>query len=271
MSSFVIKIIAIITMLCDHFSDSIIGHISILNVIGRIAFPLFAFQLVIGYCHTNNIKKYFSRLFIFALISQVPFSVLMYIMGGSIWMLNIFFTLLLGLLALYIYDSKLNKILKLFLILSVIGIAELLNVDYKAWGVVLIMFIRLFYPNNIKLHSLLQNQNKVIQNIVFIFGMLVLCIIRFMPYFNLISMGWLISELIFTFIPVVFMLLYNGKKGLSLKYFFYAFYPVHLLILDFIALCQKGRSFLTQFNIITSLCVSKSSVSFDTFLFIVLH
>ena len=58
MSSFVIKLIAIITMLCDHSGDAIIGHFSILNIIGRIAFPLFCFQIVVGYKHTKNVKKY---------------------------------------------------------------------------------------------------------------------------------------------------------------------------------------------------------------------
>ena len=69
MSSFVIKIIAIISMLFDHTNDVFIGHLSVFNLIGRIAFPLFSFQLVVGYTYTHNIKKYISRMFIFALIS----------------------------------------------------------------------------------------------------------------------------------------------------------------------------------------------------------
>ena len=70
MSSFIIKIIAIISMLFDHTNDVFIGHLSVLNLIGRIAFPLFSFQLVVGYTYTHNIKKYISRMFIFALISD---------------------------------------------------------------------------------------------------------------------------------------------------------------------------------------------------------
>ena len=58
MSSFIIKIIAIFTMFIDHSGDALIGKTSILNVIGRIAFPLFAFQLVVGYKNTSNLKKY---------------------------------------------------------------------------------------------------------------------------------------------------------------------------------------------------------------------
>ena len=71
MTSFVLKIIALITMFCDHFGDAFIGHTSALNVIGRIAFPIFAFQISEGYIHTKNIKKYIARLLIFAIISQI--------------------------------------------------------------------------------------------------------------------------------------------------------------------------------------------------------
>ena len=78
MSSFVIKLIAIISMICDHTSDALIGHLSFWNIIGRVAFPLFCFQLVIGYKHTRNIEKYLLRLFLFGLISQVPFSLFIY-------------------------------------------------------------------------------------------------------------------------------------------------------------------------------------------------
>lgn len=68
-SSFTLKIIAIIFMLCDHFGDAILKPFSFFNVLGRIAFPIFAFQLTEGYIHTKNLKKYFKRLIIFAIIS----------------------------------------------------------------------------------------------------------------------------------------------------------------------------------------------------------
>ena len=74
MTSFILKIIALVAMFCDHFGDAYLKHFSILNLIGRCAFPLFAFQISEGFVHTKNIKKYFFRLGIFALISQIPFS-----------------------------------------------------------------------------------------------------------------------------------------------------------------------------------------------------
>lgn len=73
MTSFKLKIIAIITMVCDHFGDALFSVISPLNFIGRMAFPIFAFQLSEGYIHTKNIKRYLLRIFVFAIISQIPF------------------------------------------------------------------------------------------------------------------------------------------------------------------------------------------------------
>ena len=73
MTSFILKIIGIITMFCDHFSDAILGHFTFLNYIGRIAFPIFAYQCAISYKHTRNFKKHLLKLFIFGLISQLPF------------------------------------------------------------------------------------------------------------------------------------------------------------------------------------------------------
>ena len=105
MTSFALKIIALITMFCDHFGDAFLGHFSIFNLIGRFAFPIFAFQISEGYMHTRNIKKYFLRLSVFALISQIPFSLFSHkFLHSSILSLNVFFTLLLGLLAIYLFD-----------------------------------------------------------------------------------------------------------------------------------------------------------------------
>lgn len=95
MSAFVLKIIAIITMFIDHLGYAIYGRLSFFNYIGRIAFPIFAFQISEGYIYTKNLKKYLLRLFVFAIISQIPF-LLFYSIFSKNFALNIFFTLLLG-------------------------------------------------------------------------------------------------------------------------------------------------------------------------------
>ena len=90
MSSYVLKIIGVITMLIDHTGDAIVGHFSYLNLIGRIAFPIFAYQAVLGYMHTKDLKKHLYKLFIFALISQAPFALFMSLFTSTFY-LNIFF------------------------------------------------------------------------------------------------------------------------------------------------------------------------------------
>ncbi len=103
MSAFILKIIAVISMTCDHLSYLIFRQFSFLNYIGRIAFPIFAYQITEGYIHTHSLKNYFLRLFVFALISQVPFMLFTSMYSTSIH-LNIFFTLILGLISIFIYE-----------------------------------------------------------------------------------------------------------------------------------------------------------------------
>ena len=259
MSSFVIKLIAIISMFCDHFGDAIIGQFSYLNVIGRIAFPLFCFQIVIGYRHTKNVNKYLLRLFLFGLISQISFSLFTYSCLGRIDLLNVYFTLAFGLLAIYILDTfpKKYKFLAIILDIVLIIIAEFAKTDYGWFGVCLIICIYLFYndkslsnvKNNASNSNTENNSKETMQNsnepnkkpnnsityfnnnILFIIVFFALLIIKFSNYFAIGSYNLAFLLILGTFVPVIFMLLYNGKKGPSLKYIFYAFYPIHLLIL----------------------------------------
>lgn len=236
MSSFVIKIIAIITMFCDHFSDAILGKLSFLNIIGRIAFPLFCFQIVIGYKHTKNVNKYLLRLFIFSLISQVPFSLFTYAYLGQINLLNVFFTLCLGLLAIYILDiaPKKYKILALLIDVIIMLFAEFAKTDYGWFGVCLILCFYLFYNDKKSEPAKNVSENSITffnNNVLFCIVYLTLCIIKYSSYFGLTYTYIVVAEIIGTFFPVIFMLLYNGKKGPGLKYLFYIFYPLHLLIL----------------------------------------
>lgn len=235
MSSFIIKLIAIVSMICDHTSDALVGHLTYLNIIGRIAFPLFCFQLVIGYKHTSNIKKYLTRLLLFGLISQIPFSLFIYSFTGTFDSLNIFFTLLLGLLAILALDKLSNKWLAIITDVIIILLADFIKVDYGWFGVCLILCIFIFYNDK---HYEKDNQNNFLHkfknNILFTLAFFILCFIKYCVYFG-IAISYIVwAEILGTFFPIIFMLLYNGKKGPSLKYFFYAFYPIHLLLLTFL-------------------------------------
>ena len=243
MSSFIIKIIAIISMLFDHTNDVFIGHLSVFNLIGRIAFPLYSFQLVVGYTYTHNIKKYISRMFIFALISQIPYSIFIHIYTGTYFELNIFFTLATSLICMYILSSKnINIYLKLLYISICLIIAYYLKFDYSIFGILYPLFVFVFYPfqekfgKNRFLLSENTNKNSIIKLLFFIAGTLTLSIVKYVKLIPLISTSWFIGLVLFTFIPAIIMIFFNGKKGPSLKYIFYIFYPAHLLLLELIYL-----------------------------------
>ena len=138
MTAFGLKIIALISMLIDHLGYFFTGgKLSAFNYFGRLAFPIFAFQISEGYTHTHNLKKYFSRLFIFALISQIPFWLYTNSLGFG-FSLNIFFTLFLGLFCMYLYDKTPYKWLGLIAVGFICYLGELIHVDYGYWGILLI-------------------------------------------------------------------------------------------------------------------------------------
>ena len=234
MSSFAIKLIAIITMFCDHFGDAMLGRFSVLNIIGRIAFPLFCFQIVIGYKHTKNINKYIIRLLLFGIISQIPFSLFTYSYTGRFDLLNVYFTLAFGLLAVYLLDilPKKYKFIAVVFDIFLMIIAEFLQTDYGWFGVCLIICIYLFY--NDKKANISNSETSLTffnNNLLFSIVFFALVVIKYSNYFVAGSCTMAIVQILGTFFPIIFMLLYNGKKGHSMKYFFYVFYPLHLLIL----------------------------------------
>lgn len=233
MTAYILKLIAIITMTIDHLGYIVYpGQTSWMNCIGRIAFPIFAFQISEGYTHTHNLKKYFSRLILFALISQIPYAWFHYSVFGNI-NLNIIFTLILGLLAIHIYQVLINKgnsavengnknalssykSLAIMVVVSIALLAEFFYFDYGAFGVFLIFF---FY--------LLRNK-KVLRNIVVV----ILTLLYYTP--SLLASNFNILVIIiflFTILPLIFINLYNGKKGKNCKLLFYIYYPIHLLVL----------------------------------------
>lgn len=216
MSSFILKIIACITMFIDHIGYLVYhGTLSFFNFIGRIAFPIFAFQISEGYIHTKNLKKYIVRLFIFAIIAQYPFWLFHNLISTG-FALNIFFTLLLGLICIIIYDKLMNKFLSLPLCILIAFISELLQCDYGFYGVAIILLFYVF------------KNNRLLMNISFI-----LCtIIKYVYYISIYGYPFIYTTLcLCTIFPLVIINLYNKKQGKKIKYFLYIFYPVHLLLI----------------------------------------
>lgn len=229
MTAFILKLIAIISMAFDHISFIFYGaDLSWMRFIGRISFPIFAFQICEGYLHTHDLNKYITRLSLFALISEIPYILFsqMFLLDYS---LNVIFTLILGLLAITVYDTfnKLSKTkspnvsatyntLGILLVFLISYLSFLLKCDYGYYGVLLIFIFYLF------------RNKKVLMNIFYI----ILTILYYVPYFMLTKFNTnFIISFLFTLIPLIFINLYNGKKGAKFKYLFYIFYPIHLLII----------------------------------------
>ncbi|MBR1802600.1 MAG: conjugal transfer protein TraX [Clostridia bacterium] len=234
MTSFGLKMIAMVTMLIDHIGFAAFHYVTWMNLLGRIAFPIFAFQISEGYVHTKNLKKYIGRLFVFALASQPAFMLFHSLVSKEI-ALNIFFTLFVGLVAIIVYDKitqrqtslckngTLDKMIKhslaIFVVILLGIFAQICKFDYGFFG---IMIIFLFY---------LFKSNKMAMIISFIIA----CTLKYS--INILRFGYhfyYILLCIFTVLPIIFICLYNQKQGRKIKYLLYFFYPVHLLILYFI-------------------------------------
>ncbi len=216
MSSFVLKLIAIITMLIDHIGAVLYPEIRWLRLIGRIAFPIFAYLVAEGFYKTSDVKKYLKRLFIFALVSQVPF----YLAFKEPTHLNIFFTLLISLYAINKYDETKNNI---YVVLPGL-VAELIGADYGFYGV-LTVFI--FYKYHYDFKNMAKNQillNLIYSGLNVIGYMIIGGNIGIIRILNLCLQS-------FSLISLILIWFYNGERGYNLKYFFYSFYPVHIFIL----------------------------------------
>ena len=247
MSMFVLKIIAATTMFIDHSAVAFAGYLPfdtyfLMRSVGRIAFPIFAFCIAEGCRHTRSMTGLLFRLLIFAVISEVAFDMLFaaswgwsaseffvsYIRfdGFSIGLnnnflrhQNIFFTLFLSVLAIHIYkslhkDEKLinNTIVAAFAVLITGVFANIINADYGFNGVFVIFTCYLIAQKSLRIIPLI--------------------FLAFLLYDHV----FLIAGALAAVIPVY---LYNGKRGPAgeaLKWTFYGFYPLHLLVLGMLGM-----------------------------------
>lgn len=217
MTNFILKLIALITMIIDHYGAVFASDIILFRIIGRLAFPIYCFLLVQGFIHTSNIKKYATRLLVFALISEIPFDLAFY---GRIYPMhqNIFFTLFIGLIAIYYIDkifSEKNQYFPIIIFFSFL-ISSLLFVDYSFIGII---YILVFYFT--------RNYDRSRQ-------LLFSGIIIFLA--NIFTGSYLQNYALFSLIPIYF---YNNKLGFynkKMQLLFYIAYPLHLAVFALIKL-----------------------------------
>ncbi len=231
LSSNVLKLIAVAAMLCDHVSVVFFGDdMTALRWIGRLAFPIFCYFVAVGAQRTHSVARYMLRLAVFALISEVPFDLAFFGKPFDITHQNVFFTLLGGLFSIWCHQALKKKSPRLaFLSVLPLGavalIAELLETDYGAMGVLAIFSYYLF----------MQTGRKAIYVSGVVFSTFLISVN--LPYILIYSPGIFLQYPVNRYelgalAAVPLLLLYTGKRKHKLnKYFFYIFYPAHLLAL----------------------------------------
>lgn len=195
-----IKLIAIITMTIDHIGAVFYPNIILFRIIGRIAFPLFVYSMMIGYFNTHNLKKYILRLFIIGAISQIPYSLLFESNTP-----NVMFTLIAVLIYYYTLDKK-----KWWIMPILVLIPFALNFEYSLIYLFLVPIFYYFRNNGLLLS---------ISFILFYLNYLIYPVDSFS------------IATFFTILCLPFILIKTDVNIKINKYFFYLYYPIHIIIL----------------------------------------
>lgn len=235
LSAAALHILAMTLMLMDHLWATLLPAQDWLTCAGRVAFPIFAFMAVEGYFHTGNFKKYALRMLIFAVLSEIPFD----LMYGGTWFYpvhqNVIWTLLLGLLGIYLME-KARKTGKTWLyVLVCLGITlagailgTLGMVDYYGAGV-LTVFVFYFFRGRKWWCLLGQILGLYWINVELLGGL--------MYPVELLGMELELCQQGFALLALIPIWLYRGRQGYHSKpfqYLCYGFYPAHMLLLAII-------------------------------------
>ena len=219
-----LKIIACFAMLLSHLSQSSLiydlGYIKLADffmLIGRISMPLFTFMICQGMCLSKSKKTYIIRLFIFALISEIPYDLAFRGNFLDFYSQNVIFTLFLGSLLIYIWqylDEKniniyFSILVKLLVFWIIAYISIIARTDYDFKGIIAISLLYLF------------RKNRYLSALAIFISF----------YFSAHASGYELYIPFMVYLSILFVLLYNGQRGSYPKLGFYIFYPGHLLLI----------------------------------------
>lgn len=229
----VIKILGAIFMVIDHFGLIFYPSVMIFRYIGRLSMPLFAFMIAEGTRNTKNKLKYLLMVFGLGLICQIAY--LIYEPNNIYFSILITFTFSILIIYALTFMKKCLleedkrwglKILSIALFILAIAFTYVFcycfTVDYGFWGCILPVFASIFDFNRVNNENAKKYDKLLLRAFTYAIGVVIFVLTRD-------ALDFFIYALIT--IPVIF--LYNGSRGkLKMKYFFYIFYPLHLLILE---------------------------------------
>lgn len=231
----ILKIIGIISMVIDHIGLVFFPEIIIFRIIGRLAFPIFAFAVAEGYSKTHSKAKYALRMLIFALISTYPFLLI----APDGLTLNIMYTFLFSIGVMYLYD-KLQQAKADYNTNSVepksIGSQNILLYSVAFYGaLIFVIAFTITVPTDYYFYGVFS---------VLIFYVYRGSFLKQALYFSVITIGFCLVTIVpeqsfmlnilqcFSLLSLPILYFYNGKRGkLNLKYLFYIFYPLQFIVL----------------------------------------
>ena len=231
-----LKLLAMAFMLLDHMWATV-WDVSWFTMIGRLAFPIFAFQIVEGFFHTSSRKRYMQRMLVFALISEIPFNLM--VANGFVYPFhqNVMFTFLIALLLMTWMEQSKTSRWKFAAVTAIcVVLAYLLGlltfVDYYHYGVFMVLLF--YWTHGLKLGWLVQ-----------LLGMLYIndAMAGLQLQLELFGRTVEFGQQMLAVLALIPIWLYNGKQGYHSKpiqYACYWFYPVHMLLLYLLAVLLNG-------------------------------
>ena len=239
-----LKILAAILMVVDHIGVLFFPTNILFRAIGRLSFPLFAFMIAESAKYTKNKLKHFLMMFGLALICQIVY---FFFDNGSLYMC-ILVTFSISTLCLYALEFFKKKLFDtqakwqekvgtgIIFVLSVIGayaFCQALQVDYGFPGCMVAVFVNLFDFHQIPAPAKLKKLDCFWVKLLCLFiGLLVLAAYTGNLYIQLGKPSWKYVQCL-SFLAIIPLMFYSGEKGKwNMKYFFYLFYPLHLVLLE---------------------------------------
>ncbi|MGN0551327.1 MAG: TraX family protein [Acutalibacteraceae bacterium] len=228
LSAYQLKIIAVAAMLTDHLAWAFVSTASfegqLMHTVGRLATPIMCMLIAEGYHHTRNLKKYVIRMAVFAAVSAFAYS--FFESGGHITYkgMGVIYTLLLGLISIIIWNTDMISTPAKVLSVALLCVLSLQG-DWPIMGVLWPLCFAVF------------RDNKKAQIISFlVIAILEAVIINAKTIMHIPELWWAKTFQFGVLFVIPILMLYNGKLGgrRGGKWFFYIFYPAHLLALGLI-------------------------------------
>jgi hypothetical protein len=223
MSAFHLKLIALISMVIDHIGMIFFPEAVAFRVIGRLAFPIFAWLVAEGAVHTHRMDKYIGRMLGYGILAQMPYLLAGRVQDPEFFGLNILFTFAVALIVIAVGRTSPYPALWVLPVGIGASIAEVLHMDYGIFGILAVIFFYVFRDN----------ERRMLTAITALFVLPYPLFIAAGTFANLNDLSSILESLFLFFATLSLGLIvrYNGTQGHNMGRFFYLAYPGHFLIL----------------------------------------